>query len=119
MSIVIGVLSLLLTAAFLSAGGARLIGAEPLRSYATHLEVSPRANKAVGAIELAAAAGLIVGFWFRPAAFAASIGLVVLMVGTVVRHVRIGDPAAAVAPAATLGVLAVANAVLLGLAGAV
>ncbi|MFC4005502.1 DoxX family protein [Prauserella oleivorans] len=116
MSIVIGVLSLLLTAAFLAAGGARIAGAEPLRSYAGHLGVPPRVNLAIGAVELAAAAGLIVGFWFRPAALAASIGLVVMMVGTVHRHVRAADPPSVAAPATSLGVLAVANAVLLALA---
>ncbi|PXY34577.1 invasion protein [Prauserella sp. PE36] len=116
MSIVIGVLSLLLTAAFLSAGGARLAGVEPLRSYAGHLGLSTQVNRAIGALELAAAAGLIVGFWFRPAALVASIGLVVLMVGTVLRHLRAKDPPAVAAPGASLGLLAVANAVLLGLA---
>ncbi|MBK1784789.1 DoxX family protein [Prauserella cavernicola] len=116
MSIVIGVLSLLLTAAFVGAGGARLAGAQPLKSYAGHLGLSTQVNHAIGALELAAAAGLIVGFWFRPVALAASIGLVVMMVGTVLRHLRVKDSPAVAAPAASLGVLAVANAVLLGLA---
>ncbi|PXY31469.1 DoxX family protein [Prauserella muralis] len=116
MSLVIGVLSLLLTVAFVGAGGARLAGAEPLRGYAEHLGISARGNRAIGALELAAAAGLIVGFWFRPVALAASIGLVLMMIGTVFRHVRARDPVAVASPATTLGVLAVANAVLLGLA---
>lgn len=116
MSIVIGVLSLLLTVAFVSAGGARIAGMPPLRGYAEHLHISPQANRVIGALELAAAAGLIVGFWFRPVALAASIGLVLMMIGTVSRHVRARDPVAIASPATTLGVLAVANAVLLGLA---
>ncbi|MEU3272397.1 DoxX family protein [Saccharomonospora sp. NPDC006951] len=116
MSIVIGVLSLLLTMAFVGAGGARMAGVEPLRGYAAHLGLSRGGNRVVGAVELAAAAGLIIGFWIKPVALAASIGLVAMMVATVFRHVRSKDPIALASPAATLGVLAVANAVLLGLA---
>lgn len=116
MSIVIGVLSLLLTIAFVGAGGARLAGARPMRGYSERLGLSPVAIRAVGALELAAAAGLIAGLWVRPVGLAASIALVFLLVAAVARHLRLGDPAALVAPPATLGVLAVANAVLLGLA---
>ncbi|EHR53705.1 DoxX protein [Saccharomonospora marina XMU15] len=115
MSIVVGVLSLLLTIAFVGAGGARLAGAKPMRAYSEHLGLSAGVSRAIGALELAAAAGLIAGLWVRPAGLAASIGLVFLLVATVARHVRAGDPPALAAPPAALGVLAVANAVLLGL----
>ncbi|WP_199429331.1 DoxX family protein [Qaidamihabitans albus] len=116
MSIVIGVLSLLLTVAFLGAAGLRIAGAPSIRAADARLGVSPALDRAIGALELAAVAGLIAGFWFRPLALAASIGLVLLMIGAVTYHLRARDPAALAAPAATLGLAAVANAVLLGLA---
>ncbi|PRX47476.1 DoxX-like protein [Prauserella shujinwangii] len=116
MSIVIGVLSLLLTVAFLGAAGLRIAGARQIRATDARLGVPPRLDPVIGALELAAVAGLIAGFWFRPLALAASVGLVLLMIGAVAYHLRARDPAALTAPAATLGVLAVANAVLLGLA---
>ncbi|WP_158884287.1 DoxX family protein [Amycolatopsis anabasis] len=116
MSILIGLLSVLLTFAFVGAGGAKLAGVENMTRSLGHLGVSPGLTRAIGGLELAAAAGLIAGFWITPIGFAASMGLMLLMVGAVARHLRARDPVVRAAPAAVLGVLSVANAVLLALA---
>jgi uncharacterized membrane protein YphA (DoxX/SURF4 family) len=116
MTTVIGLLSVLLTLAFVGAGGAMLVGTGPVPRSVEQLGVPHGLTRAIGALELAAAAGLIVGFWIKPVAFAASFGLVLLMVGAVAAHVRASQRVKNATPAVTLGVLSVANAVLLALA---
>lgn len=113
MSIVIAALSLLLTVAFLGAAGLRIAGAPSVRSADARLGVTRPLDRTIGALELAAGAGLIVGFWFRPLALATSIGLVLLMVCAVAFHLRARDPAKELAPPAALGIAAVVNATLL------
>jgi uncharacterized membrane protein YphA (DoxX/SURF4 family) len=116
MSTVIGLLSVLLTLAFLGAGGAKVVGNRGITRSVGQLGVTPGMTKTIGALELAAAAGLIVGFWIKPVAFAASFGLVLLMVGAVAYHVRAREGLKQTTPPLALGVLSVANAVLIALA---
>ncbi|WP_216215357.1 DoxX family protein [Amycolatopsis aidingensis] len=115
MSVVAAIISLLLTLTFLGMGAGKVAGIEQMRRSADHLGVPPGLNRSIGVLELAAAAGLIAGFWIQSLGLAASIGLVLLMVGAVYYHVRARDPAGQLLPPAGLGVLAVINAVLLGL----
>jgi hypothetical protein len=50
--------------------------------------------RAIGALELLAAAGLLAGLVFVPLGIAAAAGLVLLMLAAIVYHVRAGDPPA-------------------------
>ena len=65
--------------------------------------------RGIGAAELAGALGLIlpavtgIATWLVPAA---ALGLVVVMIGAVMRHVKIGEAPQASIPAAVLGILA-------------
>jgi uncharacterized membrane protein YphA (DoxX/SURF4 family) len=45
----------------------------------------------IGLAEVAAAVGLVVGIWWQPLGIAAAIGMVVLLVGAVMYHVKWGD----------------------------
>ncbi|MGB3409915.1 MAG: DoxX family protein [Microthrixaceae bacterium] len=42
-------------------------------------------------LELAAAAGLIIGLWIAPIGIAAAIGLTVYFLGAIISHIRVGD----------------------------
>lgn len=48
--------------------------------------------RAIGSLELLAAAGLLAGLVFLPLGIAAAAGLVLLMIGAIGYHVRAGDP---------------------------
>jgi hypothetical protein len=45
----------------------------------------------LAALELAGAAGILIGLWLEPLGVAAAAGLVVYFVGAVVGHLRVGD----------------------------
>lgn len=66
----------------------------------------------LGVLELAGAAGLVVGLFWTPIGVAAAIGVVLYFLGAVVSHLRVHD-LAGTGPAAGLLVLAIASLVLL------
>lgn len=107
------ILSIVLASLFLGAGGAKLAGSKPTNEAAAHLGVPRGLDLTVGALEVAAAVGLIVGFWVGWLGVAASVGLVLMMIGAVRFHLRAGDSVQKFSPPAALGVLAAINAVLL------
>jgi hypothetical protein len=45
----------------------------------------------LAALELAGAAGILIGLWLEPLGVAAGIGLVAYFVGAVIGHLRVGD----------------------------
>jgi hypothetical protein len=93
----------------------KLAGAESMRKGAAHLEVPFSTFRMIGLLEVAAAAGLVAGLWWRPLTAAAATGLCALMIGAMLYHRRAGDPAGEIAPAAILGLLALVTAVLAAL----
>jgi hypothetical protein len=76
---------------------------------ADHVRFSHKAYKGIGALELLAAVGLLAGLAVWPLGVAAGIGLVLLMIGAIVAHLRAGDKIKVFAPALVLGVLALAE----------
>jgi hypothetical protein len=66
----------------------------------------------IGALELAGAVGLVVGLAVAPLGIAAAIGLVVLMGGAVVVHLRANEPFKTSVPALALGLVTVVELVL-------
>ncbi|HEV2529097.1 MAG TPA: DoxX family protein [Thermomicrobiales bacterium] len=72
--------------------------------------VQPDRFPPLAAIEIAAAAGLVIGLWWAPLGIAAAIGVVLYFVGAVVAHLRQGDRG--IGPAGFLLVLGVAALVL-------
>ncbi|MCC2032616.1 DoxX family protein [Microbacterium allomyrinae] len=52
---------------------------------------NPRHLVALGALQLAAAVGLVVGIWLPPIGIAAAIGLILYFAGAIVAHIRARD----------------------------
>ncbi|MFF4590913.1 DoxX family protein [Streptomyces sp. NPDC001388] len=113
MSITATVLAVLLAGIFLVLGSAKLATVPAMRQAAAHVGMTTTHYRLLGALEVAAAAGLLLGLRIIPLGAAASIGLLLLMAGAVVVHLRSGDPAARCLPAVIAGALAAAHLVLL------
>jgi DoxX-like family len=86
-----GVISVLLSAVFLATGTLKLIGTEWSMGHAERLGYLTRAWRGIGALEVAAALGLVVGLFVAALGVAAAAGSVLLMVGAVVSHLRVKD----------------------------
>jgi hypothetical protein len=92
-----------LAAGFGLLGARKAAGAEAMQQRASHVGFSGGAYRAIGGLELAGAAGLLVGLAQPPLGMAAAAGLLTLMVGAVVVHRRNGDPVKAAVPALVFG----------------
>jgi len=108
-TIIVGVV---LALAFLGAGTPKIVAMKQMRDSAEHFGLSINAYRVIGALEVAAAAGLLIGLGVAALGVAAAIGLVALMIGALIFHVRAGDPAKMWAPVPVLAVLAVVYIVL-------
>jgi hypothetical protein len=106
------VATLLLAALFTFAASIKLLGVEKSLQIRDHLGVSPWQWRAIGALELAGVAGVLIGLWWAPLGIAAAAGLTLLSVGAVAFHVRASDRVAETAPAVIGIALAIAVAVL-------
>ncbi|QUW78662.1 DoxX family protein [Streptomyces mirabilis] len=107
------VLAVLLAAIFLLLGAAKLAAVPAMRQAAAHVGMTTTHYRLLGALEVAAAAGLLADLRITALGAAAAAGLILLMAGAVVIHLRSGDPAARCLPAAVVGALAAAHLVLL------
>lgn len=56
----------------------------------------------LAALELAGAAGILIGLWVEPLGIAAACGLVAYFLGAVIAHLRVHDTSGATAPLAPL-----------------
>lgn len=117
MNVVAWILQILLTLAFLGAGLTKLTQPkEKLRERMPWVDhFSAGQVKGIGALEALGALGLILPAVTKIAVFLtplAAVGLVLVMVGAAITHVRIKDPIAAAAPSIVLGLLALVVAIL-------
>jgi uncharacterized membrane protein YphA (DoxX/SURF4 family) len=106
-------LSLLLAAACLLPGSAKVLGHTKMQKSAAHFGIPWRHYRLIGVAELAAAAGVLAGLWWHPLGVAAAAGMVLLLIGALITHRRALDSAKEMAPALltlaiTIGYLAVA-----------
>jgi hypothetical protein len=106
MFIVTVVLAILLSLTFAASGGLKVAGVKSAMDQADHLRFPHNAYKGIGALELLAVIGLLAGLAVWPLGVAAGAGLVLLMIGAVITHIRVGDKIAQFGPALALGVLA-------------
>lgn len=53
--------------------------------------VPARAFPVLAGLELAGAAGIVVGLWLQPLGIAAAVGLVAYFIGALIGHLRVGD----------------------------
>ncbi|SCL71956.1 DoxX-like family protein [Micromonospora citrea] len=112
MQIPVIVLTAVLAAVFLGTAVPKLTGQAQMRERMDHLGVSPGLTRALGVLELAAVAGLLLGLLWAPLGIAAAVGLALQMVGAVVYHARAKDPAAMTLTPVIFAVAAVALVVL-------
>lgn len=91
MTIATIILSALLALAFIGAGAGKLRRAEPVTGVLVRLGVSPGLQRAVGVLEVLGGIGAIAGFWLQPLGIVAVSGLVLMMIGALVFHVRARD----------------------------
>jgi uncharacterized membrane protein YphA (DoxX/SURF4 family) len=106
------VLAALLALAFLGAGASKLAGAKNAVDTAARLDVAFSSYRLIGAAEVLGAAGVVAGLWVPALGIAASVGLILLMIGAVIFHTRAKDKAAAAGPAVVLALVAIAYLVL-------
>lgn len=105
MTTVFIVLTVVLSIAFGAAGVAKVLRLPKMRKFAEDTDFSVNSYVVIGVLEIAAVAGLLLGFVLRPLAVAAAIGLTLLMVGAVTALARAGRESKEWAPAIVLGIL--------------
>jgi DoxX-like family len=105
---VLAVLSLPLAAAYLLPGSAKLLAHPKMRKAASHLGIPWSRYRLIGAAELAAAAGILLGIRWPPLGVAAAIGMVLLLLGALLTHRRAGDPAKEAMPGLLVLLLTIA-----------
>jgi uncharacterized membrane protein YphA (DoxX/SURF4 family) len=86
-------------ALFLLSGATKLGGVRRSLEMRDHIGVGPATWRAIGATEVGAVAGLLLGRRYRPMARAGSACLTVISLGAIASHVRIGDPPPRAMPA--------------------
>jgi uncharacterized membrane protein YphA (DoxX/SURF4 family) len=111
MSITTIVLSALLAATFLGSGGMKVAGAKQSLQIRDQLRIGAHLWTAIGVLEAAGGAGLLVGLAIPAIGVAAAAGLALLMAGAIGAHVRASDARNAF-PAGLFLALSVAVAVL-------
>jgi hypothetical protein len=113
MSTLVQIICVVLAIPFAALGIAKIRAGEEMSARAAHLGFSVDSYRVIGVAEVAAAAALLAAHWVPALATTALVGLVLLMVGAVVFHLRNGDGpdkflAAAVLLALVAGTLAAA-----------
>jgi uncharacterized membrane protein len=98
---------------FAALGAAKVLALPPMRVRASHLGFSVTAYRAIGTLEIAGAAGIVVGVAAPVLGGAAGAGLLLLLAGALVAHLRNGDSARHVAPAVVAALLVAAYLVVL------
>ena len=82
-----------LTALFMLGGGvAKVTGQPAMRESAQHFAIQWEHYRFLGVVEIAAAVGVVAGLWLNGLGLAAGVGVMALMVGATLYHVRFGDP---------------------------
>ena len=105
---VANVIAILLAVGFAASGLLKVAAVKPMRDLAAEIHYSIRADRMIGALEVAAAAGLALSlFSAAPLGVLAAGGLVMLMGAAVGTHLQNGDAVVKAAPPAALGVIAI------------
>jgi hypothetical protein len=106
------VVTVLLAVLFLATAAGKLVGHPTSLAIRDHLQIPAARWKQIGVLEVAGAAGVLLGLALRPVGLAAATGLVLLSLGAIATHVRAGDKAVAALPALVALALATATLVL-------
>jgi uncharacterized membrane protein YphA (DoxX/SURF4 family) len=92
-------ISLLLAAACLLPAAVKLTSQPRMRKSAAHFGIPWPRYRLIGAAELAAAAGTMIGLWWHPLGLAAAAGMALLLLGAIITHRKAADSAQEMAPA--------------------
>jgi len=101
------ILAGLLVVAFAALGSAKLAAVPPMRAKAEHVGLSVLAYRRIGFVEVLAVIGLIVGAFVPVIGALAAAGLLMLLGGAILAHLRNGDGIREIAPAVVLGLVTV------------
>jgi hypothetical protein len=99
------ILAGLLVVAFTAFGSAKLAAVPAMRAKAEHVGFSVTAYRRIGLLELLGVVGLLIGAFVPVIGAFAGAGLLMLLGGAVVTHVRNGDGIRDIAPAIVLGLV--------------
>jgi hypothetical protein len=98
------ILAGLLIVAFAALGSAKLAAVPAMRTKAEHVGFSVLAYRRIGSLEVLAVLGLLVGAFVPVIGAMAAVGLLILLGGAVLAHLKNGDGVREIAPAVVLGV---------------
>ena len=99
------ILAGLLVVAFAAAGSAKLAAVPAMRARAAHVGFSVAAYRRIGLLEVLGVLGLLVGAFVPLIGVLAAAGLLMLLGGALVTHLRKGDGVREIAPALVLGLV--------------
>jgi uncharacterized membrane protein YphA (DoxX/SURF4 family) len=85
------IVSLLLFAVCVFPAAGKLLGQPKMRESATKFGIPWRRYRLIAVPELAAAAGVLIGLFWRPAGLVAAAGMTVLLLGALIAHLRVHD----------------------------
>ncbi|WP_229074520.1 DoxX family protein [Actinoplanes sp. DH11] len=106
MFIAIVVLSVLLALVFAAVGIAKITGNERQLKEGGRLGFSARSYRIIGGLDLAGAAGVLIGLFWAPLGLAAAAGLLLMMAGAVVFQARGKQTTQEMSPAIMVGAMA-------------
>ena len=86
-------------------GSAKVLAVPAMRERAAHVGFTVDQYRVLGVLELAAAAGLVIGLAAPTLGTLAACGLLLLLGGAFASHLRAGDRVPGLAPALLVGVL--------------
>ena len=99
------ILAGLLIVAFAALGSAKLAAVPAMRTRAEHVGFGVSAYRRIGALEVLAVVGLLVGAFVPVIGALAAAGLLMLLGGACIAHLRNGDGLREMAPALVLGLV--------------
>lgn len=99
------ILAGLLVVAFVALGSAKLAAVPAMRARAAHVGYSVSAYRRIGLLEVLAVLGLLVGAFVPLIGALAAAGLLMLLGGAFVVHLRNGDGVREIAPALVLALV--------------
>jgi DoxX-like family len=99
------ILAGLLAVAFAALGSAKVAAVPSMRARAAHVGFSVAAYRRIGLLELLAVLGLLVGAFVPIIGALAAAGLLMLLGGAFVAHLRNGDGMREIAPALVLSLV--------------
>ena len=100
------ILAALLIVAFATLGSAKLAAVPAMRTKAERVGFSVSAYRRIGALEVLGVLGLLVGAFVPVIGALAAVGLLILLGGAVLAHLKNGDGVREIAPAIVLGAAA-------------